>query len=80
MKKSIRICGIEQIYLDYLRQYDNKVSMDSTQTRKFIGVLFEIGSNSYYGPLPSPKDKHQLISDKAPDFYKLQGGVLGSLI
>jgi protein AbiQ len=51
MSKTIRICGIQLQYLDYLRQYDKLVSKDPTQNRKFVGVLLEVNGHSYCAPL-----------------------------
>lgn len=77
MSKSIRMCGVKTAYLDYLRQFDNRVSFDTTQTRKFIGILFEVNGHAYYAPLSSPKPRHANISAKSPDIFKIQNGTLG---
>ncbi len=71
------LCGIENSYLTYLRAHDSTVSLDPTQNRKFIGVLFEINGFKYCAPLTSPKPKHARMSDKQPDIYKIDGGALG---
>jgi protein AbiQ len=77
MSKSIKISGVQSVYLEYLRQYDGNVSRDPTQNRKFVGVILEIEGHNYLAPLSSPKEKHALIADKALDVYKLDGGTLG---
>lgn len=77
MSNRIYICSINTDYLDYLRQFDDKVSEDKKQNRKFVGVLLEINEKKYYAPLSSPKSKHKSISDKALDIFKIDGGRLG---
>ena len=77
MSNKIYICSINNAYLDYLREFDAKVSEDKTHKRKFVGVLLEINEKKYYAPLSSPKPKHIAISDKAPDIFKIDGGRLG---
>ena len=77
MAKNLVMCGVESTYLDYLREFDGNVSKDPKKRRKFVGILFEIGDHLYCAPLSSPKPKHQTMSDKAPDIYKIDGGVLG---
>lgn len=77
MGNALKMCCIEPAYLDYLRQFDRKVSFDTTHNRKFIGVLFELEGQSYYAPLSSPKPRHKSISAQAPDIYKIKDGTLG---
>jgi protein AbiQ len=77
MSKTIRISGVQSVYLDYLRQFDRLVSEDPTQNRKFVGIILEVNGHSYCAPLSSPKPKHQSISDKAPDVVKIDEGRLG---
>ncbi|MBE5393811.1 type III toxin-antitoxin system ToxN/AbiQ family toxin [Brevibacillus agri] len=77
MSKTIKICGVQSAYLDYLRQFDKLVSEDPTQRRKFVGIILEVNDHSYCAPLSSPKPKHQRISDKAPDVVKIDDGKLG---
>lgn len=77
MENKIYICSIRSDYLDYLRNYDDKVSQDKEGKRKFVGVLLEINDQKYYAPLSSPKAKHMTINDKAIDIFKIDGGRLG---
>lgn len=77
MTTRLRLCEIQHTYLEYLRQFEPKVSLDSTQTRKFIGVLFEVLGHYYCAPLSSPKTKHRTMSDQTPDVVKIDNGILG---
>jgi protein AbiQ len=77
MSQPIIICGVQQAYLDYLRQFDHNVSEDPKRNRKFIGILYEIDGHAYFAPLSSPKPKHAKIPDHAPDIFKLKNGELG---
>lgn len=74
---NIRICQVDTAYLDFLRQYDYRVSTNPTGTRKFIGVLLEVVGHQYYAPLSSPKPKHAKISSKALDVHKINDGRFG---
>jgi protein AbiQ len=73
----IKICKVDGNYLNYLRQFDIKVSLDYTGTRKFVGILFEINNQKYYAPMSSPKPKHVNINKNSLDIYKIDGGNLG---
>ncbi|PAD73076.1 type III toxin-antitoxin system ToxN/AbiQ family toxin [Paenibacillus campinasensis] len=77
MSKTIRICGVQSQYLDYLRNIDPLVSHDPTHRRKFIGVVLEVNGHHYCAPLSSPKPKHRRISNKALDVIKMDDGKLG---
>lgn len=77
MSTTIKICGVQTVYLDYLREFDRLVSKDPTQNRKFVGILLEVNDFSYYAPLSSPKPKHEFIADTAPDVIKIDRGRLG---
>ena len=59
-KNRIGFYTIDTDYCDYLRKFDSKVpyTMDSKQTRPFIGILLTVNENTYYAPLSSPKPKH----------------------
>lgn len=74
---ALLICQVQSVYLDFLRQFDAKVSMDPTGRRKFVGVLFDMNGHAYFAPMSSPKPKHATISDNAPDIFKIDRGLLG---
>ena len=73
----ILMCRIDIAYLNYLRQFDSRVSYNDSGTRMFVGILLEVNGQKYYAPLSSPKPKHAKISSQAADIYKIDGGKLG---
>ncbi|MGF6905859.1 type III toxin-antitoxin system ToxN/AbiQ family toxin [Fusobacterium sp. PH5-44] len=64
--KKIGFYEIDPNYLNYLRQFDNRIlkpSDDGTnKTRKYIGILLSVEGKNYLAPLASPKK-----SDYLPD-------------
>ena len=61
----MRLYSISDEYIAYLRKkfprvYSNKENQ-RVHTRKYLGVVFEIGTHKYYIPLSSPKEKHDYI-------------------
>jgi len=77
MGKTIKICGVQPSYLDYLRTFDPFVSLDSSENRKFVGIILEVNGHKYCAPLSSPKSKHQSMPDSKVDVIKIDGGQLG---
>lgn len=77
MRTTIKICGVQSVYSDYLREFDRVVSKDPTQNRKFVGILLEVNDFSYYAPMSSPKPKHEFIAGTALDVIKIERGRLG---
>ncbi len=71
----LRLYRIETTYINYLKQYDNKVIDNSKNGvfRPYVGVVLEINSFKYYIPLSSPKPKH-LSMRESLSFIKLQDG------
>ena len=65
-------------YINYLREYDNKVCNNKSQTRPYIGIVLTINNFNYYVPLGSPKPKH-LKMKNTKDFRKIKGGEYGAL-
>ncbi len=53
--------------------------MNKNQTRPFIGIIILGGYNDFFVPLASPKAKHELMSNKKMDIYKIADGKLGVL-
>lgn len=56
----LKVYSVSDKYIEYLRKvypnvYSNKVDA-RTHTRKYIGVVIEIGEYKYYIPMSSPKD------------------------
>jgi len=61
----MQLYSVSDEYINYLRKkfprvYSNKED-SRVHTRKYLGVVFEIGTHKYYIPLSSPKDKHDYI-------------------
>ena len=54
---------VDEKYINYLKQFENKVFNNSTanaqNTRKYIGILLNINNVSYLAPLSSFKRKHK---------------------
>ena len=58
----MQLYSISDEYISFLRKkfprvYSNKENM-RVHTRKYLGVVIEIGTYKYYIPLSSPKEKH----------------------
>lgn len=51
----MKIFEIDGSYLDYLRKFDNRVSLlkDENFGRKYIGIVLTINDNQYFAPLSS---------------------------
>lgn len=51
----MKIFEIDKNYLDYLRKFDNRVSLlkDENFGRKYIGIVLTINNNQYFAPLSS---------------------------
>lgn len=75
--KTLKIYYIDQVYVDYLYQFDKKVPFNKKQTRPYIGVVYNFHNQNYFAPLSSPKPKHLKMSNKAPDIFKIDNGLLG---
>lgn len=63
----LNLYTIETAYIDYLRKYeklynvfDNKESEDN-KSRKYLGVVLNIGDYKYYAPLSSPKSSDYIV-------------------
>lgn len=56
----LNLYSISDRYVNYLRQFDNRVYENKEEirvhTRKYIGIVLSINSFNYYIPLSSPKD------------------------
>ncbi|MBR1629326.1 MAG: type III toxin-antitoxin system ToxN/AbiQ family toxin [Lachnospiraceae bacterium] len=63
----MKLYSVTDGYIDYLRSehahvYSNKENA-RVNTRKYIGVVVEIGTYKYYVPLSSPKEKDYFVED-----------------
>ena len=71
-KRKLEFVKIDSNYINYLREFDLKVSYNQKELKKdsrpFIGVLFEINRKKYYAPLSSAnnnkKEKIDLMYER----------------
>ena len=61
----MKLYSVSDKYIAFLREkfpriYSNKEN-DRKHTRKYLGVVIELGNYKYYIPLSSPKKKHDYI-------------------
>jgi len=75
--KNFKLYYISEEYVDYLRQFDNKVAYNKNRTRPYVGIVYTQNNYDYFVPLHSPKEKHKRIHPKALDIYKIKDGELG---
>ena len=56
---TIKLYEIDETYINYLKQYDNKLLSNhfKTHNRKYLGVGLKINNNDYFMPLSSPDAK-----------------------
>ena len=64
-------------YIEYLRQFDNKIPMEHQEgyKRPYVGILLEINKCKYFAPMSSPKNKHKHLN--GIDIYKIANGKYG---
>ena len=72
----VKIYIIQEKYIDYLRESDEKVLKNKSEKRPYIGIVFKQGNFNYFSPLGSPKEKHKLMKRRL-DFIKIRNGELG---
>lgn len=77
MSKMLKIYYLDDKYINYLRQFDEKVAYNKNQTRPYVGVVYTFNGFNYFAPLSSPKPKHLLMKEKALDIFKIDHGKLG---
>ena len=75
--KNFKLYYITDEYINYLRQFDEKVAYNKNKGRPYIGIVYSHEGSDYFIPLHSPKEKHKKINDKAVDIYKIKNGELG---
>lgn len=60
-KNNFKFIKVKPDYINFLLQYDNKVSYNGIilkkENRPFLGILFNINNKNYYAPLSSRKNK-----------------------
>lgn len=72
----MKFYNIKDDYIQFLRNYDDKVAENKNEQRPYAGVVFEINDIKYYAPFTSPKPKHQQMKN-GKDFRKIDQGKLG---
>lgn len=66
----LKFYNIDDKYINYLYQFDNKVPYNKNNKRPYIGVIIEINGIKYFAPLFSPKNAHKKYSDN-PTYIKI---------
>lgn len=74
----MRFYHITDEYIDFLRSYDKKVSLNKNESRPYVGIVVQIEDAKYYAPFTSPKEKHMKMKN-GKDFRKIQGGQYGAI-
>lgn len=74
----MKICKIKENYINYLRNFDNRVLINKNETRPYVGILFKIGKIKYFAQLSSPKLKHKDMKTSI-DFIKIENGKYGAI-
>ena len=69
---------VEDDYINYLRQYDQKVADNKHETRPYVGIVLTVNGIEYFAPFTSPKQKHLSMKNDV-DFRKINGGKLGAI-
>ena len=75
--RTLKIYYLDEGYINYLRKFDTKVAYNKDTTRPYIGIVYTFDGLNYFAPLSSPKKKHQLMSNKAIDVFKIDEWKLG---
>lgn len=75
--KALKLYYITERYINYLRQFDDKVLYNKKSGRPYIGVVFTYNNFYYFAPLSSPKPKHLNMKKDAADIFKIEDGKLG---
>ena len=67
--EQFKLYSVSDEYVEWLREqypnvYSNKMNA-RTHTRKYLGVVMEIGEYKYYIPMSSPKDSDYQIAGES---------------
>lgn len=74
----LKLYKLNEEYIEFLRQYDNKVLFNKNQKRIYVGIISIINNMKYFIPLSSPKEKHKNMKDTI-DFHKINDGKDGAI-
>ena len=75
--KRLTLYYIDSDYINYLREFDNRVPYNKNARRPYIGIVYVSNNNNYFAPLSSPKEKHLKLRNSMPDIWKIDNGKLG---
>ena len=53
--KRLTLYYIDSDYINYLREFDNRVPYNKNARRPYIGIVYVYNNNNYFAPLSSPK-------------------------
>lgn len=72
--EELKLYSVSDDYVEWLRKefpnvYSNKIN-SRTHTRKYLGVVLQIGQYHYYVPMSSPKDSDYQIAGKIKSLRK----------
>lgn len=54
----LKFYNIDDKYISYLYNFDNKVPFNKNSKRPYIGIVLEINGIKYFAPMFSPKQQH----------------------
>lgn len=54
----LKFYNIDDKYIAYLYNFDNKVPFNKNSKRPYIGIVLEINGIKYFAPMFSPKQQH----------------------
>ena len=66
----LKFYNIENKYINYLYQFDNKVPYNKEEKRPYVGIIIEVNGTKYFAPLFSPKIVHKKYSDN-PTYMRI---------
>lgn len=75
--KKLTLYYIDSKYINYLREFDNRVPYNKGTTRPYIGTVYTYNNIDYFAPLSSPKEKHLKLKKSMVDIWKIDDGKLG---
>ena len=73
----LKICFIDNEYVEYLRKFDTKVAYNKNSSRPYVGIVYIYNNFNYFAPLSSPKQKHIAMNKDVIDIFKIDDGRLG---
>lgn len=56
--KRLQFYNVDDKYIEYLYNFDNKVPYNKNSKRPYIGIVLEINDVKYFAPMFSPKQQH----------------------